>query len=622
MSNDRNAPPRQENHATPLRARLSFFKKFSWGVGGFGENIANSAILSLIYPIFNVALGLSPMAIGLGMSISRISDALIDPLIGNFTDQTWTRWGRRRPWMLGGAVLMALFFIMIWFLPAVVPQLPKMVTVHCGGQPSASSPDPARPAQDLKKVAGLKDNRSWFATDRRDLNLNPSQPSDAFQVMLRRAPEGSVAFVVRSCEPNSPVQVSPATLYFTQENWRTPQTVTVQTPVSNMHAGTAPTFTLKILPESDVLYSPFWQRVGIDSVSALKLFGSFAFICLLFYFSFSLFVIPYSGLGIELTDDYQERTDLQIFRLVASFCASLLVGYLYLWSQQIGGWLGSDEVVGARWVGMGIGGLILISTLIPAIFCRERVVQPRKVKSHLSLFKSVRLAASNTSFRMLMGSVFSVFIGLYFSLPFMAYIGIYHNCGGDKMLAAKIGSVSTVIQAVGQFAAMFLISWAGRHVDKKTILFTGLAICMTGYLSSWWLFTPKNPWLQIIPVVVSAWGLCACWAVNGSFAADICDEDELKTGYRREGLYSAVFAFVYKSAIGLVALGSGVLLAFVGIRGQETTLSAETLEAVRLAYLGIPVFFLSAAIISMLFYPLSRSRVEQIQAKLRERRTG
>jgi Na+/melibiose symporter-like transporter len=169
---------------------------------------------------------------------------------------------------------------------------------------------------------------------------------------------------------------------------------------------------------------------------------------------------------------------------------------------------------------------------------------------------------------------------------------------------------------------MFLISWAGRHVDKKTILFTGLAICMTGYISSWWLFTPKNPWLQIIPVVVSAWGLCACWAVNGSFAADICDEDELKTGYRREGLYSAVFAFVYKSAIGLVALGSGVLLAFVGIRGQETTLSAATLETVRLAYLGIPVFFLSAAIISMLFYPLSRSRVEQIQAKLRERRTG
>jgi len=188
------------------------------------------------------------------------------------------------------------------------------------------------------------------------------------------------------------------------------------------------------------------------------------------------------------------------------------------------------------------------------------------------------------------------------------------------MLAAEIGGLMTVIQVTGQFLAMPLISWASQRVDKKTILFTGLAISIIGYASSWWLFTPENPWLQIIPVVVAAWGLCACWAVNGSFAADICDEDELNTGHRREGVYSAVFALVYKTAIGIVALGSGVLLAWAGVVGQESMLSDETLTTVRIAYLSIPVVFLSLAVISMWFYPLTRDRVTEIQEKLRASR--
>jgi len=260
----------------------------------------------------------------------------------------------------------------------------------------------------------------------------------------------------------------------------------------------------------------------------------------------------------------------------------------------------------------------LISTMLPALLCRERFADSeKKKKEHLSLFEAIKLTAINKSFRMLMGSVFAVFMGLFFALPFMTYIGIYYVCEGDKMLAAQIGGVMTIIQVTGQFLAMPLISWASERVDKKVILFTGLSISIIGYASSWWLFTPANPWLQIIPVVVAAWGLCACWAVNGSFAADICDEDELNTGHRREGLYSAVFALVYKTAIGIVALGSGALLAWAGVVGQETMLSDDILLKVRTAYLFIPVIFLSLAILSMWRYPLTRERVTEIQSQLR-----
>lgn len=601
----KNSPP--ASNQSVLAGKLPVSRKLAWGVGGFGENIANAAILSLVYPIFNVALGFSTLAIGLAMSVSRIADAVIDPIIGNLTDNTRSRWGRRRPWMFAGSILMALFFCTVWFLPGWLPQLPKMVTVQFASHGSPVVDNPAR----------LRDTLSWYTVSRQYVTLPSAEGAAEFHIVLRRAPPAATEFVVLPTEEGrARLTIRPERLTFTPENWRTPQAVTVAAAAG----ATQQTMTLRILPSGDVLHAMWLQRFGIPSYSALYMFAAFTAVSLLFYFSFTVFVIPFSGLGIELTDDYNERTNLQIYRLVASFCASLLVGYLYLWSQKLGAWLGGDEVLGARSVGIAIGLLVLISTMIPALFCRERFASNEQKKTHLPLRQAIRLTAENRSFRMLMGSVFAVFMGLFFSLPFMTYIGIYYCCQGDKLLAAEIGGVLTVVQTVGQFLAMPLISWANSKVDKKTILFAGLSLSIVGYASSWWLFTPAHPWWQIVPVSVAAWGLCACWAVNGSFAADICDEDELRTGHRREGVYSAVFAFVYKFAIGVVALGSGALLAWVGVEGQEATLPMETLWKVRVAYLAIPVVFLSLAIWSMRAYPLTRERVEEIQAQLRESR--
>lgn len=597
-----------EGKAAAATGRLPVKTKLGWGVGGFGENIANSAILSLVFPIFNVALGFSTLAIGLAMAISRIADAVLDPIIGNLTDNTESRWGRRRPWMFVGSILMSLFFSAVWFLPTLMPQLPKLVTVDL--TQSAEAHNHAAANQ-------LHDSLSWYTVSVKDLRLTATVNTASFNIVLHRAPESATEFSVQQVtngEHPLALTITPTQLSFTAENWQQPQTVTVS---ASIPAAADLITGLRILPTADLLNSPLLHRFGITSYSSLQMFGAFALLCMLFYFSFSVFVIPYSGLGIELTDGYAERTNLQIYRLVASFCASLLVGYLYLWSQMAGAWLGGDEVLGVRVVGLCIGLLVLISTMLPAILCRERFAAIERKKEHLSLLMAIKLTAVNRSFRMLMGSVFAVFMGLFFSLPFMTYIGIYYVCQGDKMLAAEIGGVMTVVQVTGQFLAMPLISWASERVDKKVILFAGLFISIIGYASSWWLFTPENPWLQIIPVVVAAWGLCACWAVNGSFAADICDEDELNTGHRREGVYSAVFALVYKSAIGIVALGSGALLAWAGVAGQESMLSADTLLTVRIAYLAIPVGFLSLAIISMWYYPLTRQRVEAIQLQLR-----
>jgi len=63
----------------------------------------------------NLPIYASLTAIGVINLIGRIVDSLADPLIGHWSDKTKSRFGRRRPFILFGSPLLAVFFFMLWF---------------------------------------------------------------------------------------------------------------------------------------------------------------------------------------------------------------------------------------------------------------------------------------------------------------------------------------------------------------------------------------------------------------------------------------------------------------------------------------------------------------------------
>lgn len=67
--------------------------------------MANNALPSLANAIYQVGYGLNPVVLGWVMASSRIFDALIDPIVGNWSDHARIRWGRRRPFVVAGAIL-------------------------------------------------------------------------------------------------------------------------------------------------------------------------------------------------------------------------------------------------------------------------------------------------------------------------------------------------------------------------------------------------------------------------------------------------------------------------------------------------------------------------------------
>ena len=99
-------------------APLTFWRKMAYGVGDVGPALV--ATLSGFYLnafLLDVA-GLRPSLAALIFLIVKIWDSVNDPILGTLTDRTDTRWGRRRPWLLFGAVPFGIAWFLQWQVPA------------------------------------------------------------------------------------------------------------------------------------------------------------------------------------------------------------------------------------------------------------------------------------------------------------------------------------------------------------------------------------------------------------------------------------------------------------------------------------------------------------------------
>jgi len=97
--------------------RIPFAKKLIYGLGAFVNNILAAAIGGMII-VLNLGLGMNPALVGLLGALPRLTDAITDPLMGYISDNTRSRWGRRRPYMFVGAIAVGLIFALLWQLPA------------------------------------------------------------------------------------------------------------------------------------------------------------------------------------------------------------------------------------------------------------------------------------------------------------------------------------------------------------------------------------------------------------------------------------------------------------------------------------------------------------------------
>jgi GPH family glycoside/pentoside/hexuronide:cation symporter len=105
------------HHQTAVEDRVSAREKMGLGFGRMVIDGTHGSLYSLVSPIYNMTLGLSPALISSILFTQRLWDAMIDPLFGQFSDNFRSRWGRRLPLIFGATFPLALFFAALWWFP-------------------------------------------------------------------------------------------------------------------------------------------------------------------------------------------------------------------------------------------------------------------------------------------------------------------------------------------------------------------------------------------------------------------------------------------------------------------------------------------------------------------------
>ena len=104
------------HHKTAPEDRIPIAQKLIYGLGAFVNNLLAAAIGGMII-VLNLGFGMNPALVGLLGALPRLTDALTDPLMGFISDNTRSRWGRRRPYIFVGAIAAGIIYALLWQLP-------------------------------------------------------------------------------------------------------------------------------------------------------------------------------------------------------------------------------------------------------------------------------------------------------------------------------------------------------------------------------------------------------------------------------------------------------------------------------------------------------------------------
>lgn len=450
------------------------YQKFAWGMGGMTNDLIN-VISVLAVPIYSIALGVSPALIGVALMIPRLWDAFSDPVMGCISDNFRSRWGRRRPLILLGSVLLCVTFPLLW-------------------------------------------------------------------------------------TPN-----------------------------------------------------PSWGQSGLFTYFLVMLIG--------YYTAYTIWGVPWNALGFEMTPDYNERTRVQAWRAGFATAAGLYIS----WTYKLCFLFNKNEVIGARYVGLLIGLILLITGSASAFVCRERV--ETQVQKKIKLIPAFVTTLKNRPFLLACGTVALFILGVILVQPMAIYVNIYYvfqNSTSARAAASTVTGLGGMLGAILGLISIPGISWLATHWGKKQTLMLGLVTTAASFLSQYWTFCPDHPWLQLVSYGLKSPSIAFIWLILPSMVADVCDVDELGTGLRREGMYSAVYTWMIKIGVSIGLVFSGFVLTLSGIKtgmGIHSQ-SSQSILILRILFSLVPFICTLGAAWLIYRYPLTEKKMTEVKAQIDQMKTA
>ena len=460
------------HHVTDPKDRVPVGEKIAFGLGMATPIVFGNALAQLTNLIFNIGMGVNPILLGAAQMIPRFWDAISDPLMGYISDNTRTRWGRRKPYVLLGGLATGVCFGSIWH---VSPTL---------------------------------------------------------------GPMGVVLFYLATT--------------------------------------------------------------------------------MLFYTAVTIFTVPLQAMGFEMTRDYHERTRLFAYASFVGNVFAVLTPWMY-WLARREAFF-ADEVAGMKVVGSGVGVLIMGMAVFCGLKCKERYYGEVQRQPQVKLWASLKDVMRSRTFVRLMACVFLVTAGYNFVNGFGNYILIYYVFGGARSAASTVMGINGTAWAITALIAVFPMTWWSRRRGKASTVRLAVILMMAGNLLKVVCYNPAFPLLTLIPTVLISAGMLMMYTMGPAMVADVCNEDELAHGVRREGCFSSIYSWWLKFAGSSALLVAGILLVATRFNHELDVQTPYTLFTLRAYEIGIPTLLCAIGLVMMFRYPLTEDQAYENKRILDERR--
>jgi Na+/melibiose symporter-like transporter len=393
-----------------------------------------------------------------------------------------------------------------------------------------------------------------------------------------------------------------------------------------------PLMLISALPLGASLTAVFMPPSGLSHMGLFFWLLGFTLLC---RGLMTVYFVPWAAIAAELSDDYHERTSVMSHRYAIGWAIGIGLPFFVYTKIMHGtlqhpvGQLNPDAYAPmAILAGCLISGGALATTLLTwnqIPYMRQHASAPEKF-SAMQTFRELVRSLDNKQFRL----VFMIVLISSAIVGTTTNIGIYMTTYFWGLTSEDLRWYMPA-SALGVLIALPLVAGVQRRWDKKHILMTtsiaalveGVGIVNLRFFG----LLPKNHDPRLLWVLLGTWVVAVAITVvqgviGSSIVADLLDDQELRTGYRQEGMFNAALSFSTKAVSGLGTVLGGLIITAIQFPIHAVPDEVPPAMLTRLGLIvGMLVPMFHVFPIAMIArYTLTREKYAEIRAALDARR--